>query len=67
MNPIIESLTAGERVDLIAGLKRRLQRETRDDAKLIGSLFETQLRILNRHDEAAQVASIVRNLHKEQS
>jgi hypothetical protein len=62
MNPTIETLTATERTDLMAGLRMREQRETTSDATLVGSLFETQLRILNRHADAEQVRTIVRNL-----
>jgi len=62
MNPTIETLTATERVDLLAGLRVHDQRRTTSDATLVGSLFETQLRILNRHAEAEQVRTIVRNL-----
>ena len=62
MNPTIDNLTAAQRVDLLAGLRLREQRETTSDATLVGSLFETQLRILNRHADAEQVRTIVRNL-----
>jgi len=62
MNPIVETLTATERTDLMAGLRLHDQRSTASDATLVGSLFETQLRILNRHAEAEQVRTIVRNL-----
>ena len=62
MNPTIDNLTTAQRVDLLAGLRLREQRETTSDATLVGSLFETQLRILNRHADAEQVRTIVRNL-----
>lgn len=62
MNPTIDNLTTAQRVDLLAGLRLREQRETTSDATLVGSLFEIQLRILNRHADAEQVSTIVRNL-----
>lgn len=62
MNPTIENLTATERVDLLAGLRLHDQRETTSEAALVGSLLETQLRILNRHEDAETVRSIVQNL-----
>lgn len=62
MNPTIDNLTAAQRVDLLAGLRLHDQRQTTSDATLVGSLFETQLRILNRHADAEQVRTIVRNL-----
>lgn len=62
MNPTIDNLTAAQRVDLLAGLRLHDQRRTTSDATLVGSLFETQLRILNRHADAEQVRTIVRDL-----
>ena len=62
MNPTIDNLTAAQRVNLLAGLRLHDQRRTTSDATLVGSLFETQLRILNRHADAEQVRTIVRNL-----
>lgn len=62
MNPTIENLTATERVDLLAGLRLHDQRETTSEAALVGSLLETQLRILNRNEDAETVRSIVQNL-----
>ena len=59
---ITEQLTAAQRVDLLAGLRLHDQRSTTSDAAIVGSLFETQLRILNRHADAEQVCTIVRNL-----
>ena len=57
-----EQLTAEQRVDLLAGLRLHDQRSTRSDAALVGSLFETQLRIIKRHADAEQVRAIVRIL-----
>ncbi len=57
-----EQLTAEQRVDLLAGLRLHDQRSTTSDAALVGSLFETQLRIIKRHADAEQVRAIVRIL-----
>lgn len=62
MNALIDTLTADERVDLLAGLKRIHLRETTSEAISVGALFESQLRTLNRHADAEQVRSIIRSL-----
>lgn len=58
----IDTLTAKERADLLAGLKRIDRRKTVFDATSVGSLLESYLRTLNRHADADQVRTIIRNL-----
>lgn len=49
--------------DLLEGLRRIDQRQTRLDALQVGSLLATYLRILGKPDEADQVLTIVRNVN----
>jgi len=58
----IDNLTAKERVDLLAGMRQRDKRETASEASSVGSLFESQLRLLGRFSDADQVGAIVNQL-----
>lgn len=61
----INQLTASQQTSLLAGLRRREVRRNTEDALLIGDLFATHLRNLNRRDDAEQVRAILNSLRGE--
>lgn len=55
---LFDQLSAKERTDLLAGLKRLNQRRTADDALMTASLLESQLNLLGLKEYAERVANI---------
>ena len=58
----IDSLTAKERTDLLAGLMHKHQQRTAKDALMTASLLTHCLRSLGMHEEAEYVANLQHRL-----
>jgi hypothetical protein len=55
---LFDRLSAKERTDLLAGLKRLDQRRSAEDALMTASLLESQLKLLGLREYAERVADI---------
>lgn len=60
----IDRITPEDRINLLAGLKRRHQRETAMLAAPMADLLAAQLRTLGLNQDAEYIDNLVSHLHK---